>query len=667
MNHVMKVYSASDVLRHIVHLQFSGELQEAHDAYVEFFQSNDVDYNALNLFGLCCDALGKLEKAERIFEHVSREAPFISEARLHLANCRFQQGKMELALAALRQTEADDLELSETQIMLARIHMALGRDDKAKEALSKALELDPKREEALLALAGIHHALGELTDALNLYKKVLFNDPNHCDALIGQAEIYTDRETWDAVLVNTGIVLEQFPADLRAGHLQAKALEKLGRNDDLLETACNMSKYAPDDIEVLKLLCLAYSQVGDFPSCIFVSSQALAIEPDCLAPMTLRANAYFKLGFVEIALMRIDEVLQRFPNDIQALRNKGVILERLCRIDEAIAIYDRILEQKPDEATTRFNKSMCLLLQGCYEEGFSLYESRFNRETNLLPNYCGDEPIWSGESLAGRHLLIHPEQGFGDTIMASRFIKLLDDTGAKLTFAVPKALRSVMETLDMEARIITVGEHVDKIDFHVPLMSLPHLTSAQWQEIPATEHYLHAPEAKTKEWQERLGHTDGFRVGFVCSGNPEHANDFARSINMGSFLKSLPAGPEYHLLQKDLRPTDEAALARRRDIATHHQVIGDFADTAALCQCMDLVVSVDTSVAHLAGALGCSTLLMLPEWPDWRWGLGRVNDVWYPNTRIVRQVKAKEWQSVLDYVSHLIIQKMNDKTAKIAL
>lgn len=664
MNEMMASPSQSDALRRIVELQFSGELLAAHDAYVEFFQTFDPDYNALNLFGICCSALGKLEKAERIFDHVIREAPHISEARLHLANCRFEQGKMELALAALRDAEDAELATAETQIMLARIHMALGRDDEAREALSAALALEPGKQEALLAMAGIHQALGESTKAMGLYKKVLFDDPSNSDALIGQAEIHNERKNWDALLVNTAAVLDQFPSDMRAGQLRAKALEKLGRNEELLETARNLAKYAPDDINVINLLCLAYSQNEDFPSCILAANHALALDPENKSPMILRANAYFRLGFVELAMTHIDEVLAKFPNDIQALRNKGVVLERLCRVDEAIAIYDRILEQKPDEATTRFNKSTCLLLKGDYEEGFSLYESRFNRETNLLPNYCGDEPIWTGESLEGRHLLIHPEQGYGDTIMACRFIKLIESSGAKLTFAVPKALRSLMETLETDAEIITVGENVDRIDYHVPLMSLPHVTKSRWQEIPAADQYLRAPDTSIRTWQDRLGDSDKLRVGFVCSGNPDHGNDAARSLNMATFIKCLPDGAEYHLLQKDLRATDLAAISRKKDIITHHNSIEDFADTAALCMMMDVVVSVDTSVAHLAGAVGRPVLLMLPTWPDWRWGLGRINDVWYPNTRLIRQTDRNDWKGVLDYLSFLITQKVDAKLAQ---
>ena len=661
MNNLANPQSASVVLKQIVDMQFSGEVQAAHDAYVEFFQLHEADCNALNLFGLCCVSLGKFEKAERIFEHILSESPQISETNVHLANCRFEQGKMKLALEALKMADPKDLGTVEIQIVLARIQMALGQHEQARVALKTALSLEPRKVEICLAMAGIQKELGDTKDAMTLYKKVLFDDPQNYGALIGQAEIYFDRKQWETVLINTGAVLEQFPNDLRAGQLHSRSLERLGRIEDMLETALNMAVSAPDDIDVLVTLCNAHHKSENYPSCIFVADHALAIDPKVKALMTLRASSYFRLGFNEIALQQINEVLSLYPDDTFALQNKGVILERLCRLDEAIAIYDQILERKPDEKTIKFNKSFCLLLKGELKAGFELYESRFNRESALLPNYLGDEPVWAGENIEGKHLLIHPEQGFGDTIMACRFVKFLKDTGASITFAVPSALKGIIQTLDAEVDVVSVGEQVPRIDFHVPLMSLAHLTGRLWDEIPAETQYLRAPPDAQAKWNERLGDSQAFRVGFVCSGNPKHTNDAARSINMSSFLNALPAGPEYHLLQKDLRGTDLVAVSRRTDIVTHQDDLHDFSDTAALCVKMDLVVSVDTSVAHLAGALGLPTIVMLSAWPDWRWGLEQAQDKWYPNTRLVRQSKLNEWQDVLSSVSFLITRKMDER------
>ena len=663
MNQMVKSQPTPLALRQIVELQFSGELQTAHDAYVEFFRHHDPDYNALNLFGICCVSLGKLEKAERIFEHVIHEAPHISEARIHLANCRFDQGKMEAALEAFQKANADERNTVEVQIVLARVHMALARHEEAREALKTALSLSPRKPETLLALAGIQTEFGETKEAMALYKKVLFDDPNNCDALLGLAAIHLARQDWDAVMIDTAVILEQFPGHLRAGQLRADALESLKRYDEMLELAKAMADKAPDDIGVVTLLCKACHNTGNYSSTIYAAEHALTLDPNAAVPLTLRACGYYKLGFQEIALQKIDEALQKHPEDAIVLQNKAVILERLLRLDEAIAIYDRILEKRPDDERFRQDRSFCLLLKGDFKEGFSGYENRFAKELEALRVYRGEEPVWKGEDISGKRLLIHPEQGYGDTIMACRFIKFLEGRGAEIIFAVPRALKELIKTLDTSAEVIAVGDPVKKVDFHVPLMSLPHLTAHQWETIPAEPHYLEVPQGAQMKWDERLGSTDALRIGFVCSGNPKHINDAARSLNMATFLRALPEGPEYHLLQKALRDTDLAAVTRRKDIVTHYENISDFADTAALCKKMDLVISVDTSVAHLAGALGCPTIVMLSAWPDWRWGLGRVQDLWYPNTRLVRQDELNDWQSVLTYISFLITQDMKRRAA----
>lgn len=667
MNEITNRETAKSALKRIVALQFSGQLQSAHDAYIEFFQNFEVDYNALNLFGICCKSLGKIKKAEKVFERVLVDAPHISEARLHLANCRFELGNFEMARDALHCEKLSDLTNPEELVLAARICVALGDKKQATLALQEALTIEPKRAETLLMMGSIHLSLGELEESSAILKKVLFEDPNNCDALLGLAEVDNRHENWQSVLVNTHLVLDLFPENVRAQYLTCIALDKLEKNREFLEAALTLVSYCPDDADALAMLCHAHHKNAEYVSCILAAEKALCLATGSKTVMILKADSYFSLGFYERALEQINEVLTLFPNDIQTLQNQGVLLERMLQIDDAIAVYDRILQQKPDRQSTRFNKSTCLLLKDELDEGFRLYESRFNRETNLIPNYRGDEPIWNGEDLSGKHLLIHPEQGYGDTLMFCRFISLLEDKSASLTFAVPSALRSLIETLDAKAKIITVGDEVSNIDFHVPLMSLPHLTKSLWQQIPCKEKYLVPPADKLLVWEKIFYGPKKFRVGFACSGNPKHGNDAARSMNMSSFLKSLPEGPEYHLLQKDLRQTDTAAISRRPDVIVHHDRIDDFADTAALCQMMDIIICVDTSIAHLAGALGQKTLLMLPKWPDWRWGLGRSHSPWYPNTTLIRQSSDKDWAGVLDYVGYLIVgelTKWEDRNGK---
>ena len=638
-------------LKTIVQLQTSGSLQEAHDAYIAYIEASDIDYRVLNLFGVCCLSLGKFQKAQQIFEHITASTTSINEALFHLIEAHIGQGNLDAALGILDSPKCEILERETVLLTKARILMMQKDISAAQIPLKEVLELDTGKIEALLMLADCHMQVGAYDEALNLQQRVLFEEPGNENAMVCLAQIYHAKDDASAVLNFSKKVIELFPRNISAQKLYCWALHKKKRWDDYLEATKNLAILCPDDPEALKMLSSAHWEKCDYHSCIVTCSRVLSFDPHDIASLYLAATSYFKLGFQNQALDKLEQLLILNPNDVRALQNKAVIFERFNLIDEAVAIYDRILEIEPEKSTTLFNKSMCYLTKGWFKEGFNLYESRFNRETQLLSNYVGDEPVWTGkQSLQGKHLLVHPEQGLGDTILMSRFVNYIEDHGAKITFAVQKPLHSIMETFETRAKVVAAGAQVDRIDYHVPLMSLPHLTDDKWQCIPIKQKYLKAPKKQKNKWAERLGAPSSVRVGFVCSGNPEHNNDLMRSINMSTFLSCLPEGPDYFLLQKDLRNTDKAALVYRDDVRCFNEEIEDFADTAALCELMDLVVSVDTSVIHLAGALGVPSLVMLSTWPDWRWGSNDTPLPWYESVRTVRQIHEGDWSTVLDMV-----------------
>ena len=234
---------------------------------------------------------------------------------------------------------------------------------------------------------------------------MLFDDPNNCEALLGLAEIHRARKDWDAVMIDTAVILDQF--QLIFGQASAGCgSRKLKRYDEMVELAKAMADKAPDDIEVVTLLCKACHNAGNYSSTIYAAEHALTLDPNAEIPLILRACGYYKLGFQEIALQKIDEALQKYPENIYALQNKAVIMERLLRLDEAIAIYDRILEKRPDDERFRSDRSMSLLLKGDFKQGFSDYEYRWAKELKALKVYRGEEPVWNGEDISGKRLLI---------------------------------------------------------------------------------------------------------------------------------------------------------------------------------------------------------------------------------------------------------------------
>lgn len=637
-------------LSDIAQLHMSGDLDTAKKAYSEYLVENSSDMSALNLFGICCNDLGHYKKAERVFEHLLINAPEIVEARIHLAQSRLSQGNCLSALQAIDGDVPETASQSEWLLLRARILIQLDDLKKAKQALVELLVNEPDCRAGLLALANLQINLGELNEAEDILDRLAFHMPDDVDVNFGFAELSKAQKNWHATISFASKVSELYPENLEARKLKAWAFYELGQHNLCLEVAKEMSLVKPDDPLVLDILAGAYYRNGNYHESLMVCISGLSLDPRAKEMRYLVGLNYFKLGDYSAALSKFNQYLDEYPLDIRALQNKGVVLDKLGQFDEAIEVYDLILQSKPNKQTTMFNKSMCVLLKGEFKAGFELYESRFNKETNLLPLYRGNEPVWDGsQELKGHHILIHPEQGFGDTILAARFVKLLHDFDAKFTFAVPRSLYRLMLSLDCKANIVCVGDSVADVDFHAPLMSLPHLTKDFWETIPTYSSYLKTPDEHHKKWSQILGEKTRPRVGFVCSGNPDHKHDKMRSLNISEFLAAMPSGVDYHLLQKELRSHERAAVKTRDDVFQHDQNITDFADTSALCDQMDLMVTVDTSTAHLCGALGKEFVVMLSSVPDWRWGVDSEIH-WYQNCSKYQQLVAGNWQTVFQNV-----------------
>ena len=636
----------------IIDLQMRGMVQQAHDAYVAYFHANEIDFALLSLFGVCCRQLGKDEKAENLFRHIVQEAPFVEEAHAHLAEILCERGDKTEALAILD----SDAICNSTNLVVRTLRGKLLADmqnwQRAAEDLTFAHQARPEDVSIILALAEIERLMQHQERVKDLLALAVFHQPTNVEVLMVQAEMYMGCENYEAAIGNYTRITDARPHYIEAGIQKCKALETIKDYKGYLEEAERLAALEPDDVIVLVALIEAYRQAEDYVGLIQAASHLLRCSPGNRHAEDALAHGYFCLGKYEKCLTYLDRVLAKNPDDASALSSKGVCFEKLFRIDEALECFDRAIAIKPDLSLVSFNKSMCALLKGDFHTGFALYEDRLSDDPLRLRQYLGSEPDWDGvEEIRGKHILVHPEQGYGDTLMAARFVKQLEGDGAKVTFAVQKPLVDIMKTLDTDCTIIAKGDQVGKIDFQCSLMSLANVTSNRWKTLPAYEHYLAVPEEAATRWATRFAPASKPRIGFVCSGNPLHKNDHNRSMPMSLLLDSLPQGGEYHLLQKDLRPTDVAALSTRDDIIRHDQEIGSFADTAAICKQMDLVISVDTSVAHLAGALGCNLLVMVPLCGDWRWGMDPVKSTWYPSANIVRQQALGDWSHVLNTIS----------------
>lgn len=365
------------------------------------------------------------------------------------------------------------------------------------------------------------------------------------------------------------------------------------------------------------------------------------------------ATAQAHIGDLKSAINNYQKCLKLRNLSHELFYNIARIYYDLKRYEEAITHYDKALSLKPDYHEASWNKGLALLLQGDFAIGLQLYESRLvsERVDEISGKRIFDKPTWLGvDSLLGKAILIYGEQGLGDFIQFCRYVKLVADLGAQVILETPQALASLMGSLEGVSELVIKGERLPFFDYQCPLLSLPLAFHTNTASIPADIPYLSSSSNKVTEWKLRLGEKTKKRIGLVWSGNPHHKNDHNRSILLRDILPFLPNQFEYVSLQKEVREIDKLTLDSNLHILDFASHLNDFLDTAALIDNLDLVISVDTSVAHLSGALGKKTLLMLPYVPDWRWLLDRDDSLWYPSVKIYRQPDIGDWDSVFDRI-----------------
>jgi tetratricopeptide (TPR) repeat protein len=369
-----------------------------------------------------------------------------------------------------------------------------------------------------------------------------------------------------------------------------------------------------------------------------------------------RAETLNHLGVVVRAQGRQDEAIEHYlkaielcPALFQAWCNLGNALKDQNKLDEALVAYRQALVIEPKNPVARFNQAIALLLKGeLGKEAWLKYEYRWVT-LNQSPNRGFQQPLWRGEdAVAGKSILLFAEQGLGDTIQFVRYAPLVAARGATVHLEMQPALKSLLSSVPGIASIIGKGEPLPPFDLQCPLLSLPFALQTQLDSIPAKIPYVQASADRVQKWAARFPTGAAFRVGVVWRGNPKHGNDANRSIHFETFRRVFEAEVgEFVCLQLNLTEPEAQVFATHPACRNPSNQIADFADTAAIVAHLDLVVAVDTSVAHLAGAMGKPVWLLLPFAPDWRWLLQREDSPWYPTMRLFRQPTAGDWDAVI--------------------
>jgi Flp pilus assembly protein TadD len=438
-------------------------------------------------------------------------------------------------------------------------------------------------------------------------------------------------------------LLERTPADGEVPYLLGLVLHQTGRESEAEKWLLHSAALAPQSPNAYYALGCVYAAAGDAASAAEVFAAALRRNPNYLNAYYGLGNACYKLRDFERAVSLYRQALALNPQDYELWNNLGQALEAFLRTEEALAAYERAIEIQPEFGLARSNHALALLSLGRLQEGFREYEWRWRK----IPPRPYPQPFWRGQLIPGKTLMVCAEQGFGDTIHFVRFTPEARARAGQVIVECQPPLKRLFEYARCADTVIAVGETPPLFDCYVPVMSLPLVLGKTLETIPGNP-WLVAPVAEALP-QVPHGH---FKVGLVWAGNPTNINDGRRSIPFPDLAPILAKpGITFFSLQVPVRPQDEPHVCAIPNLVPLTGRIKDFYDTAGSLGQMDLVLSVDTSVAHLAGALGKPVWTLLPHPGDWRWLLQRTDSPWYPTMRLFRQSQSGQWQPVIARVA----------------
>ncbi len=523
-----------------------------------------------------------------------------------------QAGKLTEAAEGLRELIRVFPSDPRFQAHLGTILLQLGKAGEALTAFDQVLVFKSDWPQAFANRALALQTLGRLDEALRSYDQAIASKP--------EAWLYFNR---------------------------ANVLRDLGRLEEAVESYGECLRLNPKQVEALNnrgalLLSLRrpLEALDDF-------NQTTTLRPDDPEGFNNRGNLLRGLGRPEEALADYDRAIALKPAHADSWNNRGVALQELGRRPEAMEAYDKAIALQNDFAFAYWNKSQLELLMGQWEEGWKLYEWRWKSAMKKeARNFV--KPLWLGDPpLTGKTILIWAEQGMGDIMQYARYVPMVETLGAQVVFEAPRPLVLLLRTLPGRALVVSSESSLPDFDLQCPLISLPLAFKTTLATVPASVPYLSADPVKVAAWAEKLGPKKTPRIGLAWSGRAEHSNDHNRSVALKTLEPLLKLPFEFHSLQKEMRETDAAWLQQSGLIGDHRDALGDFSDTAALVANLDLVITVDSSAAHLSGALGKPIWVLIPFAPDHRWLLGRDDNPWYPQAVLFRQTVLGDWESVV--------------------
>ena len=538
--------------------------------------------------------------------------------------------------------------------LLAITQFLRGSHIEALASFERALAIRPSDPDTICNRGKALKNLGRFEEALASYDEALTIRPHDHEALHQRGLILKEFQRFEAALACFDGVLAIQPDDADALNIRGNLLKALKRVEDAVVNYDRAVAVRPDFAEPLNNRSVVLQELDRTEEALASCDAALALRPDQPDAFNNRGVLLRELNRFEDALASYDRALALANDYAEAHYNRGNALAATNRLEEALASYNRAIALKNDYANARFNKSLCLLIQGDFADGWREYEWRWKSDYMMSAAREFTKPLWLGnDGLCGRTILLHSEQGLGDTIQFCRYAKLVAQQGARVLLEVPFELKSLLRSLGGSVEVFARGEAIPEFDYNCPLMSLPLAFKTTLATIPAGRSYLRAPKAKIAMWRDRLGNALRLRVGLAWAGNPQLGiRDRERSLDLDNLAPLFEmAGCDFYSLQKGPAANQLLRGPWRRRVIDFTGDLHDFAETAALIDNLDLVIAADTSVAHLAGAMGKPFWLLNRFNSCWRWLLDCEESPWYPSAKIFRQPSHGDWRFVIERVA----------------
>jgi tetratricopeptide (TPR) repeat protein len=647
--------------------QQAGDLGQAEQTYLQVLQLDTEQPDAWYLLGVVCHVQGRLAEAVAHYERSLALRPAHADTQNNLGAAYDSLGRTDEALGCFRETVRLNPDFADAFYSLGTIYERKGKEEEAlhyfKEsigAFERVLQRRPELGEARYKLGSALARAGRLDEAVESLEHALGLMPYSAEANHDLGWIQQTRGKHEEALAYFDKALWLRPEFATAQNSKGLSLVALKRTTEAIPHYREALRLEPNFAQAHNNFGLALAELEQLDEAIYHYQEALRLRPNF-------AEAYCNWGTLLGKELRFEEsgvcfqkALEIKPGLPEAHSALGATLQQQQKLEEALVCYEEALRLKPDSADTHVKRGMVWLQQGKLDLGWPEYEWRL--QTDEIPKRGFTQPLWDGSPLDGRTILLHAEQGLGDTIQFMRYAPLVRERGGRLIVECQRLLVPILSRSPGIDQVVPLGSPLPPFDLQAPLLSLPGIFGTTLSTVPAAVPYIFPDPELVARWREELSRLEGMKVGIAWQGNPKYSHDKRRSIPLRSFepLARVP-GVQFISLQKGVGTEQLSGLPESFRVLNLgdrlDEAAGAFMDTAAIMKNLDLVITSDTAIPHLAGALGVPVWLALASVVDWRWLIHRQDCPWYPTMRLFRQQEPGKWEHVFERMASELIAK----------